>query len=328
MSWEDFRTLTREEFCPSNEMQKLKTKLWNHAMVRVGHAAYTDMFHELARLVPHLVTPKSNRIGRKGTIKRNHEKRENIGEPSKDSNGREDNKRTRTRNAFAMTANLVRGGYIGLETRGNQQNQVVAVNGGQGRRNQRNHARGKAFMLGAEEAHQDPNIVTDIEPNDLGFSYEIEIASGQLVELNKVIWGCKLEIKVRIPLLNGKVLRVLRKKSKEKKRQLMSAKAKKKKQEEIVVVIDFLKDHEEHEYARNRRDGGSVKRQTIDRLRNVIHSTSDHREGFGPGLHKVIHRPKPGKTIKKYNGPKLSSCQTGYDPEAARWTKDFQRTLR
>ncbi|GJR06101.1 putative reverse transcriptase domain-containing protein [Tanacetum coccineum] len=33
MSWEDFKTLTREEFCPSNEMQKLETELWNHAML-------------------------------------------------------------------------------------------------------------------------------------------------------------------------------------------------------------------------------------------------------------------------------------------------------
>ncbi|GKE77528.1 putative reverse transcriptase domain-containing protein, partial [Tanacetum coccineum] len=34
----------------------------------------------------------------------------------------------------------------------------------------------------------------DIEPNHLGFSYEIEIVSGQLVEINKVIQGCQLEI--------------------------------------------------------------------------------------------------------------------------------------
>ncbi|GJY09301.1 putative reverse transcriptase domain-containing protein [Tanacetum coccineum] len=80
-------------------------------------------------------------------------------------------------------------------------------------------------MLGAEEARQDPNIVTGtftlndhfattlfdsgadysfvsttfipllgLEPSDLGFRYEIEIASGQLVEIDKVIKGCKLEI--------------------------------------------------------------------------------------------------------------------------------------
>ncbi|GJZ18274.1 putative reverse transcriptase domain-containing protein [Tanacetum coccineum] len=196
----------------------------------------------------------------------------------------------------------------GSEARGNHQNQVVAVNGGQGHGNQGNQARGRAFMLGAEEARQDPNIVTgtftlndhyattlfdsgadysfvsttfipllDIEPSDLGFSYEIEIASGQLVEIDKVIRGCKLEIEghvfdinlipfgsgsfdviigmdwlsdhkaeiichekvVRIPLLDGKVLRVLGEKPEEKMRQLMSAKANEKKQEEIVVVKDF-----------------------------------------------------------------------------------------
>ncbi|GJQ99507.1 hypothetical protein Tco_0522492 [Tanacetum coccineum] len=48
MSWEDFKTLTREEFYLINEMQKLETEFWNHAMVRAGHAAHTDRFHELA----------------------------------------------------------------------------------------------------------------------------------------------------------------------------------------------------------------------------------------------------------------------------------------
>nr|GFC68907.1 hypothetical protein [Tanacetum cinerariifolium] len=31
-----------------NEMQKLETEFWNHVMVRDGHAAYMDRFHELA----------------------------------------------------------------------------------------------------------------------------------------------------------------------------------------------------------------------------------------------------------------------------------------
>nr|GEV49969.1 putative reverse transcriptase domain-containing protein [Tanacetum cinerariifolium] len=44
---------------------------------------------------------------------------------------------------------------------------------------------------------------------------------------------------VRIPLLYGKVLRVLREKTKENMRQLMSAKAKENKQKEIMVVRDF-----------------------------------------------------------------------------------------
>ncbi|GKB14304.1 putative reverse transcriptase domain-containing protein, partial [Tanacetum coccineum] len=76
----------------------------------------------------------------------------------------------------------------------NRPNQVAANNGGQGRGNQGNQARGRAFMLGAKEARQDPNIVTGLEPIDLGFRYEIKIASGKLVEIDKVIKVCKLEI--------------------------------------------------------------------------------------------------------------------------------------
>ncbi|GJT65122.1 hypothetical protein Tco_1016602 [Tanacetum coccineum] len=49
MSWDKFKVLMREEFCPSNETQKLETELWNHAMVGAGYAAYTDRFHKLAR---------------------------------------------------------------------------------------------------------------------------------------------------------------------------------------------------------------------------------------------------------------------------------------
>ncbi|GJR40335.1 putative reverse transcriptase domain-containing protein [Tanacetum coccineum] len=275
------------------------------AQVGQAHAAYTDRFHELARLVPHLVTPGNfgaleppppDEAVRNRSIQK-VEKRGNMGEPRKDKNGKDDNKRTRTDNAFATTVNPV-----------GRENTVVANNGGQGRGNQGNQARGRAFMLGAEEARQDPNIVTGtftlnnhfattlfdsgadysfvsttfipllgIEPSELGFRYEIEIASGQLVEIDKVIKGCKLEIEghvfdidlipfghgsfdviigmdwlsnhkaeiichekvVRIPLLDGKVLRVLGERPEEKARLLMSAKASDKKQEEIVVVRDF-----------------------------------------------------------------------------------------
>ncbi|GKA59436.1 hypothetical protein Tco_0758749 [Tanacetum coccineum] len=139
-----------EEFCPINEMQKLEIEFWNQAMVGASHAAYTDRFHELARLVPHLVTPENKRIERyiyglaplirgmvaateptiiqkamqkagtltdeairNGSLKKNPEKRGNSGEPSRDRNVKDDNKRTRTGNAFATTANPVRREYTG-----------------------------------------------------------------------------------------------------------------------------------------------------------------------------------------------------------------------
>ncbi|GKA32480.1 putative reverse transcriptase domain-containing protein [Tanacetum coccineum] len=349
------KPLTRHvgpEFCLSHEMQKLESDLWNHAMVRAGHATYTDRFHELARLVPHLISGAlTDEAVRNGLIKK-VKKRGNMGEPSKDKNGRDDNKRTRTGNAFSTTVNIVgrentgtwpkcttrnsyhapggpsrtcfncnRSGHLAKDCRGvprnvnpvNARNPTVracyecgSIDHGCG--NQGNQDRGRAFMLGPKEAHQDPNIVTGmftlnnhfattlfdsgadysfvsttfipllgLEPSELGFKYEIEIASRQLVEIDKVIKGCKLEIKghifeidlipfgngsfdviigmdwlpnykakiichekvVRIPLSNGKVLRVLGERLEEKARILMSFKANERKQEEIVVVRDF-----------------------------------------------------------------------------------------
>ncbi|GKF13564.1 reverse transcriptase domain-containing protein, partial [Tanacetum coccineum] len=121
MSWNDFKCMMIQEFYHSHEMQKLEYELWNHAMVRAGHATYTDRFYELARLVPHLVTsettePKTiqkavqisgaltHEAVRNGSIKK-VEKRENVKEPSKDKNVRDDNKRARTGNDFATTIN-------------------------------------------------------------------------------------------------------------------------------------------------------------------------------------------------------------------------------
>nr|GEZ76138.1 reverse transcriptase domain-containing protein [Tanacetum cinerariifolium] len=157
-----------------------------------------------------------------------------------------------TRNAFAITANPVRREYNGIIPKCvscnlhhlpempwtmekdcrvaprmvnsvNARNPSVAPGAcyecggtdhfkGQGRGKNDNQIRGRKFLLGAEEARQDPNIMTGvftlndqyattlfdsgsdysfvsitcipligIEPNELGFSYEIEIATGQLV---------------------------------------------------------------------------------------------------------------------------------------------------
>ncbi|GJR53153.1 putative reverse transcriptase domain-containing protein [Tanacetum coccineum] len=158
----------------------------------------------------------------------------------------------------------------------NHPNQVVANNRGQGHGNQGNQARGRAFMLGAEEARQDPNMVLGtftlnnhfattlfdsgadysfvsttfisllgLEPSELGFKYEIKIASGQLVEINKLSnYKAKIichEKVVRIPLPDRKVLRVLGERPEEKARFFQGVKAGDKKQEEIIVVRDFPK---------------------------------------------------------------------------------------
>ncbi|GKD81835.1 putative reverse transcriptase domain-containing protein, partial [Tanacetum coccineum] len=301
-------------------------------MVRAGHAVYT----ELARLVPHLVTPDSRKIERyvyglapriremvaakepktmqkavqisgaladeavrNGSIKK-VEKRGNVGEPRKDKNGRDDNKRTRTGNVFATTANPVGRENTGVWPKCTTCNSYHAPGGpcrtcfncnlpGYLARycrvvprnvnpvNVRNPtpARGACHEYGStdhlksacprlnraqgrEETVQTKLLLItgvrvmetkgtklgvghscwdfvsttcipllDIEPSELGFRYEIEIASSFDVIIgmdwlsnHKAEIICHEKV-VRIPLLDGKVLRVLGETPEEKARLLM-----------------------------------------------------------------------------------------------------------
>nr|GEW43084.1 hypothetical protein [Tanacetum cinerariifolium] len=184
MTWEDFKVLMRKEFCQNNEMQKLE-----HTIVRAGHVTYTDQFHELAR----------------------------------NGNVRDDNKRSRTGRVFATTTNPVRRKYMGhfakdcragprMMTPVNAKNPTTThetcfVCGGTdhyktdpnirtGTFTLNNHYATTLFNFDADYSFDSTTFITllDIEPSDLDFIYEIEIASRQLVEINKVIRDCKLEI--------------------------------------------------------------------------------------------------------------------------------------
>ncbi|GKE56748.1 putative reverse transcriptase domain-containing protein [Tanacetum coccineum] len=62
--WEDFKKILMKEYCPDNEIQKLESEFWNHKMVGSDIDGYTARFHELARLVPYMVTLESQRVNR------------------------------------------------------------------------------------------------------------------------------------------------------------------------------------------------------------------------------------------------------------------------
>nr|GEW04054.1 reverse transcriptase domain-containing protein [Tanacetum cinerariifolium] len=250
MSWNEFKFMMIEEFCPSHEMQKLETELWNHTMVRAdwitispilfaqktwdftflgvrrcgdgeellprvegfagekegkkgciaGHAAYTDRFHELVRMVeatePQTIQKTVQIFGaltdeavRNGSIKK-VEKRGTMGEPSKDKSGRDDNKKTRTGNVFSTTINPVGRENMGAEEAGQDPNIVT------GTFTLNDHFATTLFESGADYRFVSTTIIPllGIEPSELGFRYEIRIASKKLVEIDKVIKGCKLEI--------------------------------------------------------------------------------------------------------------------------------------
>ncbi|GKA83536.1 putative reverse transcriptase domain-containing protein [Tanacetum coccineum] len=227
MAWDDFKTLLRDKYCPQNEMQKLENEFWNHTMVGASHTTYTDRFHELAKIVPHLVTSESKRIDRyiyglvtqirgmvratepttiqsailkaggltddavrNGLLKRSSEKRKESGETARKEDARSKIRGLRLEKdswrqilaikstrvftlsllnvatiirrlhlaAHALTAisQVIASGQVQSNP-----NQVLAIGGNNfNRGNNGNQGGGRAFALGANEALQDPNIVT------------------------------------------------------------------------------------------------------------------------------------------------------------------------
>nr|GEZ80703.1 putative reverse transcriptase domain-containing protein [Tanacetum cinerariifolium] len=283
MSWNDFKFTMIEEFCPSHEMPKLESELWNHAMVRDGHAVKIKRYvYGLALQIRRMVAatkPKTMQkavqisskltdeaVGTKSIKK--VEKRGNVGEPSKDKNGRDDNKMTRTGNAFA-TINPVGRENTGTWPKYATCNSYHAPKGpcrtcfncnrlGHLAKNYRSvprnvnpvNARNPTVRVCYERGSIDHvksgcprlNRAQRIERNHPN---QVAANNGdQVVETKGTKLGAEIichEKVVRIPLLDGKVLRVLGEKPDEKMRQLKSAKAKNKKQRKIIGVIDFPK---------------------------------------------------------------------------------------
>ncbi|GJX22394.1 putative reverse transcriptase domain-containing protein [Tanacetum coccineum] len=191
---------------------------------------------------------------------------------------------------------------------GNRPNPVLAIEGNNNEGSNRNQAQGIDFGLGVAEAPQDPNVVTgtfslndhfatvlfdssadysfistkflpliNMKPSVISPGYEIEIASGVIVEANKIIRGCRLELDghtfiidlipfgygsfdvvvrmdwlsklrakivcyekiVQIPLSNGDILEVHGERPEGNLKQLKTMKVNEPKLEDIPVVLEF-----------------------------------------------------------------------------------------
>ncbi|GKB33013.1 putative reverse transcriptase domain-containing protein, partial [Tanacetum coccineum] len=185
---------------------------------------------------------------------------------------------------------------------------ALAIEGNMDRRNNDNQTHGRAFIMGANEAGQNPNVMTgtfslnnhyatilfdsgadysfistkfmpliDVKPSILNHSYEIEVANGQIVETNKIVYKCNLLLEgypfsidlipfghgsfdvivgmnwlskfkaeivchekvVRIPLPNVKVLKVHGERPEGKLKHLTNIKTGERKLKDIPIVQDF-----------------------------------------------------------------------------------------
>nr|GEX87947.1 hypothetical protein [Tanacetum cinerariifolium] len=202
MSWVEFKALLMEEFYSSDEMEKLESEFWNHTIVEANHAGYTDRFHELAKLVPHLsailktgiLTYKAVRCG---TLIRSSEKRKEVKETSKQGGSWKDNKKANIGKGFMVTApprNENVGSYskcakcsvyhpesgpCRLNRAPGQARHRLALKGNRNTQNNGNQAKGRAFSVNAVDALQDPNVV-------------MEVVNGKKEEVDRII--CKLEL--------------------------------------------------------------------------------------------------------------------------------------
>nr|GEV68407.1 putative reverse transcriptase domain-containing protein [Tanacetum cinerariifolium] len=203
---------------------------------------WRNRFHELAKLVPHLVTPKSSRIKRyiaglapeiRGMLwytDKGNEKRKGVEESSKQGGERNENKRAKLNLAHGQVGNR------------------LIIEGNRNSRNNENQVKGRAFNVNVVGALQDPNVVTgtfslnhhfatvlfdsgadfsfistsfapllNVKSSFVNPGYLIEVAHGKKVEVDRVIRNCKLELGtsmftidliplVRIPMESGEIL--------------------------------------------------------------------------------------------------------------------------
>nr|GEV09411.1 reverse transcriptase domain-containing protein [Tanacetum cinerariifolium] len=172
---ENQKALLVEELCPSN-IEKLESEFWNHKMVGANHAGYTDRFHELAKLVSHLVTPESSRIKRAGiltdeavsygTLTKGNDKRKVVDESSKSGGSWKDNKKAKDHNVVTGTFSL--------------NDHIVTL----------------LFDSGADFSFISTKFapLLNVKTSIVNHGYVIEVADGKKVEVDRIIRNCKLEL--------------------------------------------------------------------------------------------------------------------------------------
>nr|GFA13262.1 putative reverse transcriptase domain-containing protein [Tanacetum cinerariifolium] len=197
------------EYCPDDEVHMLELEFWNHKMVGSDIDGYTARFHKLARLVPHMVTPKNQRVNRyiwglAPEIKEHvtSSKPATIqgvmyGQPFDH----------RDPNHFRRNyPRMNRATTIG----GNYPNPMLAMKGNSNLRNNRNRAQGRAFGLGMD----------------------------WLSKLRaKIVY---FEKSVQIPLSNGDIFEVHGERPEGNLKQLNTMKVNESKLKDTPIVHDFL----------------------------------------------------------------------------------------
>nr|GEW76357.1 reverse transcriptase domain-containing protein [Tanacetum cinerariifolium] len=218
MTWVEFKAMLVEEFCPSNEMEKLE--------------------------IPHLVTPELKRIGsdilkagiltdetvRCGTLTRSSEKRKEVEEISKQGGSWKDNKKAK------VEKGLWRQLLLEMKMWAHILRNLLAFEGNRNTQNSGNQARGRAVSRNVVDSLQDLNVVTDLIPLGHG-SFDVIVRMNWLSK-NKAEIVCHEKV-VKIPLEGGEILRVQGERTLRGTKTLMRTRADEPELSDIPVVRDF-----------------------------------------------------------------------------------------
>ncbi|GJS75857.1 putative reverse transcriptase domain-containing protein [Tanacetum coccineum] len=183
--WNDFKALLTMEFYPSNEIEKLEGEFSNHSMVGADHAGYTDRFHELAKLVPHLVTPEAKRVTRQerpvrsGTLAKVGEKRKKRDEASV--------RVFMLKKDHAQCATIAKGRVTWPET-------VEHRLGMQSQYEQLGQEMGRELVMSVEFISTKFAPPLNVKPSIANPGYVIEVANGKKEEVDRIFRSCRLDL--------------------------------------------------------------------------------------------------------------------------------------
>nr|GEX03927.1 reverse transcriptase domain-containing protein [Tanacetum cinerariifolium] len=213
--WTEVKQMMTDEFCPTEEVQRLEDELRHLKLRDMNIAAYTERFNELALLCPDAIPNEKKKVELyiKGLL--------------------EIIKGEITSSIPATLNEAVRMAHTLMEQKIQAKNERIAEgikrkweNNNEGNNNNNNsHNRGQAYVICDAEHNQGPNVVTgtfllnnryatmlfdsgadksfvdikfshiiDIKPAKLNSSYEVELADGKVVSTNSVLRGCTLNL--------------------------------------------------------------------------------------------------------------------------------------
>nr|GEV13361.1 putative reverse transcriptase domain-containing protein [Tanacetum cinerariifolium] len=192
MSWKELMKLMAKIYCLRNEIQKMKSKLWNLIVKNNDLAAYTQRSQELTMMCTKMVPKEEDQP----PFKRSNVRGQNVERAYTAGNNERKpyNRPLPLCNKYKLHhegPSIVRCGKCNKCGRqGYYKNDCPKLKDQKcgnkaGKKNGIGEARGKAYVLGGGDANLDSNVVKDV-------SYAVELTNMRIYVTNTIIRGCTL----------------------------------------------------------------------------------------------------------------------------------------